>query len=401
MQRTPRKVGIAWNLNAYSGWGVYGYQIARYMSLSPAYRPVLLEEWESGTGDPLEKACVRLGMEELLKTSPQIIETCVRENRRISLPIIHARGENVQPAFALHSKGIIGASNHALTFFERGRLRDFEREIYNRFDSVTAGSSWNGDLLREIGVRNVQVCFQGIDPSRFHPAPARGLFPGRFVIFSGGKMEFRKGQDIVLRAVSEFAKKHDDVLLINVWGNRWGDGFGYGLYSNSPHIETPPPPTPDRRVDMPPWFAAFGINEQQVVAFNHYPHEQTPLLMREADVALFPNRCEGGTNLVAMETMACGVPTILSANTGHMDIIAEGACLPLRQQGPVRVSYEEYDTTGWGESSIEEILAHLEFVYENREKAKEIGAAGARHMQSFSWDKQISALLKGLETYGL
>lgn len=38
--------------------------------------------------------------------------------------------------------------------------------------------------------------------------------------------------------------------------------------------------------------------------------------LAEADVALFPNRGEGGTNLMAMQAMASGVPTVLSANSG-------------------------------------------------------------------------------------
>ena len=46
-----------------------------------------------------------------------------------------------------------------------------------------------------------------------------------------------------------------------------------------------------------------------------------PDVLRRADVALFPNRCEGGTNLVAMEAAAVGVPVVLSANTGHLDVI--------------------------------------------------------------------------------
>ena len=60
--------------------------------------------------------------------------------------------------------------------------------------------------------------------------------------------------------------------------------------------------------------------------------------LRRADVALFPNRCEGGNNLVAMESIASGVPVILSANTGHLDIIAEigsDVLFPLVRQGRV------------------------------------------------------------------
>src|SRR3546814_10727981 len=81
--------------------------------------------------------------------------------------------------------------------------------------------------------------------------------------------------------------------------------------------------------------------------------------MREADVALFPNRAEGVTNLVAMEAMACGVPTILSANTGHLDIVAEGACIPLRRQRPVVVDDRYLGTGGWGESDVEEMVEAL------------------------------------------
>ena len=51
-------------------------------------------------------------------------------------------------------------------------------------------------------------------------------------------------------------------------------------------------------------------------------------LLKQADLAVFPNRCEGGTNLVAMEAIACGVPTVLSANSGHLDLLRPG-CLQL------------------------------------------------------------------------
>jgi hypothetical protein len=55
---------------------------------------------------------------------------------------------------------------------------------------------------------------------------------------------------------------------------------------------------------------------------------QIAALLQRANVALFCNRAEGGTNLVAMETLAAGVPVVISSNTGHLDI-ASGTCLPL------------------------------------------------------------------------
>src|SRR5215813_2750323 len=59
---------------------------------------------------------------------------------------------------------------------------------------------------------------------------------------------------------------------------------------------------------------------------------------------------------------ACGVPTILSANTGHMDLIERNAAYSLKKQGPITFSNkkETIDAEGWGESDIDEIIETLE-----------------------------------------
>ena len=43
---------------------------------------------------------------------------------------------------------------------------------------------------------------------------------------------------------------------------------------------------------------------------------------------------------MAMETLACGVPTLISANTGHLDLLAMGLghALPMGQAGIGRVA---------------------------------------------------------------
>jgi glycosyltransferase involved in cell wall biosynthesis len=104
------------------------------------------------------------------------------------------------------------------------------------------------------------------------------------------------------------------------------------------------------------------------------------------DVALFPNRCEGGTNLVAMECMACGVPTILSANTGHLDLLKDGAALALADQRPIR------NLPGWRESDVQEIVAALETLYTDRARAAAYGAAGARQMAGLSWSRTAAGM---------
>src|SRR5262249_56276883 len=55
---------------------------------------------------------------------------------------------------------------------------------------------------------------------------------------------------------------------------------------------------------------------------------------------------------VAMECIACGVPPILSANTGHMDLIERNAAYSLKRR--------TIDADGWGESDIDEIIETLD-----------------------------------------
>jgi glycosyltransferase involved in cell wall biosynthesis len=111
------------------------------------------------------------------------------------------------------------------------------------------------------------------------------------------------------------------------------------------------------------------------------------------DVGIFPNRGEGGTNLVAMECMACGMPVILSANTGHLDLIQEGVCFPLIQQSPVhRMHNPGQVLTGWGESSVPEIIENLERIYCERKTAKATGLRGAEMAGQMSWQSTAGAL---------
>ena len=43
----------------------------------------------------------------------------------------------------------------------------------------------------------------------------------RFIVYSGGKLEHRKGQDIVVAAFREFVKTHPDAVLATTWHNQW------------------------------------------------------------------------------------------------------------------------------------------------------------------------------------
>jgi glycosyltransferase involved in cell wall biosynthesis len=92
-----------------------------------------------------------------------------------------------------------------------------------------------------------------------------------------------------------------------------------------------------------------------------------------------------------MEAMACGVPVIVPDNTGMRDLIEPGTSIVLRQQKPIRGAPGR-GTDGWGDSSVDEIVAALEALYASSELRQTLGAAAARFMQSRTWQRHASQL---------
>ncbi|WP_243688130.1 hypothetical protein [Geotalea toluenoxydans] len=91
--------------------------------------------------------------------------------------------------------------NIGYTFFEDDiEVLRHTRRAAAEWDHIVAGSSWCEQHLRIGGIRNTSTILQGIDPANFSPSPPR-LDDGRFIVFSGGKFESRKSQDIVMAAM--------------------------------------------------------------------------------------------------------------------------------------------------------------------------------------------------------
>ena len=174
-----------------------------------------------------------------------------------------------------------------------------------------------------------------------------------------------------------------DAVLVTAWHSPWQN-----LAQELDHSGITAPIVYDQngRVNVSDWLIQNGIPSQNFMDLGLIPNNQIANTIRQMDLALFPNRAEGGTNLVAMECMACGIPVILSGNTGHLDLAQDGNCLILKDQKPV--SHFKVGTDGWGESQVDEIMNHLIFAYNNRDYLAHIGAQGADFMKQYSWEKQ-------------
>lgn len=375
-----------WAVSNLFGWGVYGLNLLRHwpqVSGAPAYTLSKVHLDGLRGMDPL---ALRSLAQPLVDSDQMLYKISTGAASPQDGIVLHSLGNQFLGAGLPRNGGVTGRSTFGVIFFEDTNLPN-AADLASDYKLIITGCSWCEEVLRANGVKNVATVIQGVEPALFHPAPRFGWMRDRFVIFSGGKIEHRKGQDLVLLAFRAFASRHPEAILVTAWHSPWATP---ALTLNGNSSIAPIALTADGQVDMAGWIAANGISPEQYIDLGPTPNYQMAGLLREMDVALFPNRCEGGTNLVAMECMAVGLPTIVSNNTGHKDLVATGGTFPLERQG--RVTSNLQQTEGWGESDIDEIVEALEAVWADREEARRRGQKAAEAMAGWSWRNQVGRL---------
>ena len=284
-----------------------------------------------------------------------------------------------------------GRQNFGYTFFEN-ELTPHSLENAKRYDLILAGSSWCRDRLVERGISNCGVLIQGIDPNLFYPVEDGRDESERFVLFSGGKFELRKGQDLVLKAVKILQDKYPDIWLVNCWYNIWPESMR--LMTHSPHIRFQIHPGSWQDL-MGRTYAANGLDPERIVTCDLMPPDLQRELYRNTDLGVFPNRCEGGTNLVLMEYMACAKPVIASHTSGHTDIVNEENALLLKQlRDYTIVDPDRKPFARWQESSVDELVAQVEHAYHHRDDIRRRGQKAGKDMQGFTWKRSAERLIE-------
>lgn len=283
-----------------------------------------------------------------------------------------------------------GRQNVGYTFFEN-ELTSHSLENAKRYDLILGGSSWCRDRLLERGIRNCGVLLQGIDPDLFYPFEEQREVSERFVVFSGGKFELRKGQDLVLKAVKILQDKYPDVWLANCWYNIWPESMR--LMTHSPHIRFEMHPGSWQEL-MARTYAANGLDPARTVTCDLMPADLQRELYRNTDIGVFPNRCEGGTNLVLMEYMACGKPVIASYTSGHTDVVTPGNALLLENLTNNHIIGANGQLLArWQEPSLDELVSKLEYAYHHRGDIRQLGRKAGDDMKAFTWEHSAERLL--------
>jgi glycosyltransferase involved in cell wall biosynthesis len=374
---------IQWAISSYFGWGVYGLNLGLHWAGDPEIEPVCASTIDAGriSIDPLRERAVLPYLVRSVQFQAQLAQHA-NGSVAANVPVMLGLGNGFVGSRAAHNVALEGQPTMGVIFFEEA----MDAEAIKRgreLSLIITGSTWNEKVLRAYGLERVRTILQGVDPTQFHPAPKLGVLRDRFLVFSGGKAELRKGQDIVLAAFKIFAQRHPEATLVPAWHSPWPH---LARNLDQTGLAAPVAFDKDGRLDIKAWAASNGIAPEQVLDLGDMPNMSVASILREMDVAVFTNRAEGGTNLVAMECMACGVPTILSQNTGHLDLIGEDNCYPLTDQREVANRWNQVgDVRCWGESQVEEVVECLERVFTDRAEAARRGRRGAATIGKLTW----------------
>jgi glycosyltransferase involved in cell wall biosynthesis len=361
------------------GWGVCGKYLTRELAAITEVALITDPFDAEDVGDELDHALLK---SKVALTSPPG-----------GAPVLQSIANT---SLTPYRPDLSGKPTVGYTFFEDNlAVGRYVEHAPSRYDIVATGSRWCEQVLRHYGLTSVSTVLQGVDSSLFHPnANGKEYFKDTFVVFSGGKFEYRKGQDLVIRAFKVLQDRHPDVMLITAWHNIWQ--FSTETMCASPHIRFQPR-AGDFRAVIQRVLADNGVRLDRVITLGLRSNLTMARIYSNTDVGLFPNRCEGGTNLVLMEYMACGKPAIASYNSGHKDILTARNSVRIEKMKPVTVRAGE-DVALWDDPDLDETIEKLEWAYQNRDSLQAIGEQAATDMSRLTWRsaaEQFYKLLTG------
>ena len=382
-------LAISWVLSTISGYGIYGIEIALQFFRRGGGNLILPKKPALYSLPPLSKSKLIASFDLASKLEDFLIEN-PKEFLNFSHAVLHACGNDFL-GFEGQDK-IWGKPNVGCAAIEHLMCSEIGKSVSKSYDMFIAISKWNADFLKSLNVGPVHLCHQGVNGSLFFPGPRSNLYRNRFVIFSGGKFEFRKGQDLVLTAFKRFHARHPEALLVTCWQNLLMPNAA--AFEQVGYCKTVPKPAPEHGLMITPWLLEQGLAPDSFIDLPFTHNLFMPSILRECDVALFPNRCEGGTNLVAMEAMACGVPTYVAYNTGQKDLVDLIGVSAFKTQRALKPAPAMATLADWGETDPDEIVEALEFAFTHQNDVKQKAMVVAEKMKEWEWGVLNEKLLQ-------
>lgn len=359
-------IGLGWPVGQLTGWGQYGVGLVRGL-WGAGQQVVLAGGWEPAGVGPVD----RLWLSRLACELPEGRGWMV-------MPLgngMEARPERLPDG--VRCAGLV-------VFEDPGALTAEAVERLRAYDALVAPSRWVAGMLADAGIAEVPVCHQGYDERVFFPRPRERQ--GGLRVFSGGKLEFRKAQDIAVEAFKRFRALPEgrEAVLVCAWDNPWPltmDGIWLsGYVKGAPAIR-------GGKADVTGWLAKNGVPSDAVVDCGKMSQPELAQALRSCDVGVFPSRAEGATNMVLVEALSTGLPCLASSGHGHEDVMPN--LLPTHSVVPQGCRLVR-STDGWRETDPDVIVEGLVAVARGEYEAQTISPA------YWGWDHRAPALWEAI-----
>ena len=320
---------------------------------------------------PIEVERVAMSMSEWDPTVPESLWRYIGILRRV---LLSCRQHQIRQLHCMKvlPEGLVARCVHLLTarpylLYAHGeevligvgsrKLRWLIPLLYNNAAAIIANSHQTKTLLEGIGVRpeKIHVIHPGVEARAFQPSEdaARdirqrhnlGQYP---VLLTLGRLQRRKGQDMVIRALPRIAERVPDVKYLIV-----GGGEEYDFLQR---------------------LARETSVQDRVIFVGQIDEGEQAAYYAASDVFIMPNRQIGadveGFGIVFLEAGAAGKPVIGGRSGGTGEAIQDGVT-------GVRVDGE----------SIEAIAATVIDLLSDSQKARAMGERGRRWVEAaFTWE---------------
>lgn len=241
-------------------------------------------------------------------------------------------------------------------------LRALGLLVYRGAAGIIANSSNSTETLRAFGFLPSRSCvaYPGVDGARFSPSVdgsgvrRRYASPEEFLLLSVGRLQKRKGQDLVIEALAMLAKNGRRPRYVVV-----GDG--------------------DERRPLEELARARGVGDLVTFA-GKVPEAELAAHYAACDIFVLPNREDAGDfegfGIVFVEAAAAGKPTVAGDSGGAPEAVEDG------------VTGRIVDGT-----DVEALARVLEQLMEDQGLRRRFGVAGRqRALTHFSWESTVAAV---------
>ena len=229
--------------------------------------------------------------------------------------------------------------------------RAFLGRYFKRLHACIAVSVPARDFVARYFPGDYRIVPNGIDTSRFrpdHPPLPELRTPGQKTVLFVGRLEERKGFDILLEAYARLRRRRADVRLVAAGEGAQREGY-------------------ERQVD------SFGIPDVHFAG--RVSDELLPRYYTSADIFCSPATRGESFGIVLLEAMASGVPVLASAIPGFTAVVGEGDGLLVPPKQP-RVLAQAIDA-----------------LLDDDDLCRAMSAHGLRTAQRYDWHRVADSIL--------